>query len=101
MQDSKGNLWIATKGAGVVKAEPLSGKLRYRLTRYRYSADDVYSLSDDNVYCIYEDRQGRIWMATFANGVSYLTRDAEGKEIFISHRNNLKNLRATRKDIFG
>lgn len=91
MQDSKGNLWIATKGAGVVKAESMPGKLRYKLTRYRYSADDVYSLSDDNVYCIYEDRQGRIWMATFANGVSYLTRDAEGKEIFISHRNNLKN----------
>lgn len=90
MQDSHNNLWIATKGAGVVKAEPLPGTLRYRLTRYRYSADDVYSLSDDNVYCLYEDRRGRIWVATFANGISYLTRNADGKEVFISHRNNLK-----------
>ena len=90
MQDSRNNLWLATKGAGLVKAEPLPGKLRYKLTRYRYSSDDVYSLSDDNVYCVYEDKLGRIWVATFANGISYLVKNEEGKEIFISHRNALK-----------
>ena len=90
MQDSRDNLWLATKGAGLVKAEPLPGKLRYKLTRYRYSSDDVYSLSDDNVYCVYEDKLGRIWAATFANGISYLVKDEEGKEVFISHRNALK-----------
>lgn len=89
LQDSKHNLWIATKGDGLVKAEPQGG-MRFKLTRYRFHEDDIYSLSDDNVYCVYEDLHGRIWVATFAGGVNYLTRNAEGKEIFVNHRNNLK-----------
>lgn len=78
LQDSKGCLWIATKGDGLVKAEPHGGK--YSLTRYRYSKDDIYSLSDDNVYCVYEDKRGRIWVATFGGGVNYLTRDESGRK---------------------
>lgn len=89
MQDSKDNLWIATKGDGLVKAEP-QGASRYKLTRYEYNKDDIYSLSDDNVYCVYEDNRGRIWVATFAGGVNYLTRNQGGREIFVNHRNNLK-----------
>lgn len=88
-QDSKNNLWIATKGDGLVKAEP-QGAMRYKLTRYQYRKDDIYSLSDDNVYCVYEDIRGRIWIATFAGGVNYLTRNQGGREIFVNHRNNLK-----------
>lgn len=61
-RDSKDNLWIATKGNGLVKAEP-QGKAHYKLTRYRYRKDDIYSLSDNNVYCVYEDSKGRIWVA--------------------------------------
>ena len=88
-QDSKNNLWIATKGDGLVKAEP-QGAMRYKLTRYQYQKDDIYSLSDDNVYCVYEDMRDRIWVATFAGGVNYLTRNQGGREIFVNHRNNLK-----------
>ena len=89
MQDSRKNLWIATKGDGLVKAEP-QGNARYRLTRYQNDKDDIYSLSDDNVYCVYEDTRERIWVATFAGGVNYMARDKDGKEIFVNHRNNLK-----------
>lgn len=87
-EDSRGNLWIATKGEGLVRAERQG--TAYRLTRYKYSKDDIYSLSDDNVYGVYEDTQSRIWVATFGGGVNCLMRDEEGKEIFVSHRNNLK-----------
>lgn len=89
MQDRKNNLWIATKGDGLVKAEP-QGSARYKLTRYKYSKDDIYSLSDDNVYSVYEDSKDRIWVATFAGGVNYMTRNEQGREVFINHRNNLK-----------
>lgn len=91
LQDSKGVLWFATKGEGLVRAERTSpGASTYRLTRYRYNADDMYSLSNDNVYCVHEDHHGRIWVATFANGINYLSRNKEGHTIFINHRNNLK-----------
>lgn len=90
-QDSKGVLWIATKGDGLVRAEPTATpRLTFRLTRYRHEPDNMYSLSDNNVYCVYEDRKGRIWMATFAGGINYLSKDGKGRDIFINHRNNLK-----------
>lgn len=91
LEDSQKNLWIATKGDGLVKAEPTSLPYTYKLTRYAHREDDIYTLSDDNVYCVYEDKKGRIWVATFAGGVNYLARDGQGKEIFINHRNHLKN----------
>lgn len=91
IQDSKGIIWIATKGNGLVKAEPLSSDDRvYRLTRYLHNADDIYSLSDNNVYCVYEDHHGRIWVATFAGGINYISQGDNGETIFINHRNDLK-----------
>ena len=50
----------------------------------------MYSLSDNNVYCVYEDHNGRIWAATFAGGINYLTENEDGKVLFINHRNHLK-----------
>ncbi|MDR0988451.1 MAG: response regulator, partial [Prevotellaceae bacterium] len=90
-QDSRGNLWIATKGDGVVRARPTGEPFRYHITRYRHNPDDIYSLSNDDVYCISEDGQGRIWMATFGGGINYLSTDETGREVFINHRNHLKN----------
>ncbi|WP_071147055.1 hybrid sensor histidine kinase/response regulator transcription factor [Bacteroides ihuae] len=89
MQEKNGILWIATKGDGLIKAEKI-GQLKYKLTRYRYDADDIYSLSNNNVYCIYQDHHGRIWVATFASGLNYMSKDKKGNTIFINHRNNLK-----------
>ena len=90
-QDSKEILWIATKGDGLVRAESVAPNgLSYKLSRYRYNEDDMYSLSNDNVYCVYEDHNGRIWIATFANGINYISKDKAGNTIFVNHRNNLK-----------
>lgn len=90
MRDSKGIMWIATKGAGLIKAEPTGDAMQFRLTRYQYSPDDIYSLSDNNIYCIYEDSHNRIWIATFSNGINYITKNENGEDIFINHRNMLK-----------
>ena len=91
IQDSKGIIWIATKGDGLVRAEPTSSNgMSYKLTRYLHREDDMYSLSDNNVYCVYEDHYGRIWLATFAGGINYITENEAGKTLFINHRNNLK-----------
>ena len=90
LQDSKQNFWIATKGDGLVKAEKQKDSYHYKLTRYQHQEGDIYSLSDDNVYCVYEDKHGRIWIATFAGGINYMAHSQGGKEIFVNHRNNLK-----------
>ena len=78
LQDSKQNFWIATKGDGLVKAEKQRDSYHYKLTRYQHQEDDIYSLSDDNVYCVYEDKHGRIWIATFAGGINYMAHSQGG-----------------------
>ena len=88
-EDRNHNLWIATKGDGLVKAEPQAPQ-RYRLVRYRHHQDDPYSLSNDNVYSVYEDSKGRIWVATYDGGVNYLITTPEGKPRFIHAYNDLK-----------
>lgn len=90
MRDSKGIMWIATKGEGLIKAEPTTNDMKFHLTHYQYNPNDIYSLSDNNVYCIYEDKSGRIWIATFSNGINYIEKNDKGEDIFISHRNTLK-----------
>ncbi len=70
------------KGDGLVRAEPTSSNgMSYKLTRYLHREEDMYSLSDNNVYCIYEDHYGRIWVATFAGGINYITQNEAGKDI--------------------
>ena len=64
--------------------------MSYKLTRYQHDANDMYSLSDNNVYCVYEDHHGRIWAATFAGGINYISQGEHGETVFINHRNNLK-----------
>lgn len=91
MQDHDENLWIATKGDGLVKAVKQKEPYHYKLTRYQYHEDDIYSLSSDDVYCIYEDSHARIWVATFSGGVNYMAHNGKGKDIFINYRNNLKD----------
>ena len=90
MQDSEGNIWLGTKGNGLICAVR-RGELSYELMHYRYKADNIYSISDDNIYSIHQDYNGRIWLATFGNGINYIDKHDDGTIRFINHRNNLKN----------
>ncbi|MDL2282836.1 hybrid sensor histidine kinase/response regulator, partial [Parabacteroides sp. OttesenSCG-928-G06] len=87
-EDSKGNIWIATKGDGLYKVTEEGN--RYRLTQYLSNPDDLYSLSDNNIYCVYEDTKGRIWLATFGGGLNYMEQKEDGRALFVNHQNNLK-----------
>lgn len=64
-----GELWIGSE----------SGIYIYNLGRGNYrhlqsSSDDPYSLSDNAVYSLYEDREGGIWTGTYFGGVDYLPK---------------------------
>ncbi|MDL2304390.1 response regulator [Bacteroides sp. OttesenSCG-928-D19] len=89
MQDKDGNMWLGTKGEGLICAVKRGES--YELMRYKFKADDIYSLSDDNIYSIHQDYNGRIWIATFGHGINYIEKGEDGLVRFINHRNNLKN----------
>ena len=74
MQDSHGNIWIATKGDGIILAEKEG--THFKFTRFKYDEDDIYSLSHNSVYWLHEDKHGRIWVATFGGGLNYIQKSS-------------------------
>lgn len=65
VEDSRGTLWIATKGDGVWRYEHETGKFR----NYRYVASDSGSLSNNRVVRVYIDRTGQLWFCTEGGGI--------------------------------
>lgn len=89
-QDTSGTIWIGTKGNGLIEVRSgTTSPLCFRLKQYKYSAENIYSLSHNDIYAVCEDAVGRIWIATFGGGVNYVEQ-AEGRTRFINYRNGLK-----------
>jgi len=90
--DNGGNIWLGSKGNGLFKLTKTgTGKnIHFNITNYKYNPDDIYSLSSNNVYSIFEDHFHRIWIATYGGGIDLL-ENTNGQIRFISFRNKLKN----------
>ena len=61
-QDKSANIWIGMYTGGLNILNPVTGKIR----RYKSNPNDQSTLSDNSVYSIDEDRQGRIWVSTIS-----------------------------------
>lgn len=83
-EDNDGNIWLGTKGDGLVRMKP-SGQ-DYEWQRFRNSASDPESLSSDNIYSIEQDKDGRIWVGTYGGGISML-QDPDS-DTFVTVRNS-------------
>ncbi len=80
-------LWIATRGGGLNKLNPTTGEV----TVFKNNPSDKYSLSSNDVICVYKDSQGRIWAGT-TNGLNCLVEE-QGKTAFLrmDENNGLSN----------
>ena len=68
LTDSKGRLWAAgSYGLGLVDIDKPEATVVYR-----HSADNPHSVASQELYCIFEDRQGNIWVGG-DNGLSVLS----------------------------
>ena len=69
LADSKGRLWAAgSYGLGLVDPSKPEETICYK-----HIADDASSLSSSELYCIFEDKQGNIWVGG-DNGLSVLSQ---------------------------
>lgn len=75
-QDHTGTIWIGTKGNGLIAATPNGDSKSFRLQQYTAKTDNIYSISGNNIYSLYEDKQHRLWIATFEGGINFLNLDA-------------------------
>jgi len=82
MPDRAGQLWLSTKGDGLVKAVPdASVPGGYRFEHYKHDAADPKSISGNNVYITYQDSRGRIWAGTLDGGLNLMV-EKNGKVEF-------------------
>jgi ligand-binding sensor domain-containing protein/signal transduction histidine kinase/AraC-like DNA-binding protein len=91
LQDTKGAIWLGTKGNGLFKAEPVGhGQPKYRLIHYQNDKNDSNSLSSDLVYSLLEDRKGRIWVGTYEHGLNLVIQNGTHTR-FANANNTFKN----------
>ena len=89
-----GVMWIGTKGEGLFRATPCignKGEICFRIEKFAYHEEDPYSLSNNNIYDIFEDDRGCLWIATFGGGINYLENPGQYRPEFISYRNHLSH----------
>lgn len=89
IQDDELNIWVGTKGDGIYKLVPINGLIEFKITQYKNSPTDLYSLSSNNIYSIFQDNKKRIWVGTYGGGLNLLDSKQEGR--FYNYKNNLKN----------
>jgi serine phosphatase RsbU (regulator of sigma subunit)/ligand-binding sensor domain-containing protein len=64
VEEEKGVLWVATR-EGLNRFHPGSGKAVY----YKNDPGDIYSLSSDRVFTVYQTSSGVLWVGTEGGGV--------------------------------
>lgn len=67
LKDKDGFLWIAT-GSGLSRFD---GE---RFKNYKIDVESLHSLKENDLTCLYEDRQGNIWIGTVKSGIYLLDK---------------------------
>ena len=90
LEDRAGTFWLASDH-GLYTLDRASGKTR----RFAHNPDDASSLSNDFVWLLHEDRQGRLWVGTWDGGLElFEPRTAT----FIHHRTDENNQHSLASD---
>ncbi|MBM6991695.1 MAG: helix-turn-helix domain-containing protein [Prevotella sp.] len=85
MVDHKGRIWLSTKGDGLVLAtRDNTSAGGFRFTHFRHKATDLSTLSGNDVYMTYEDRQHRVWVGTLDGGLNLMSE--QGGKISFYHK---------------
>ena len=89
-QDEKDNIWICSKDNGLFKLTFDKDVKSYTMQNFCHNDNDKYSLSSNNTYQAVDDKDGNIWVATYGGGVNVLTRDKNGRPIFLHSQNEIR-----------
>ncbi|MBM4431232.1 MAG: GAF domain-containing protein, partial [Chloroflexi bacterium] len=75
---------VGTRGGGLDRLD----RERNRFIHYRADPYDPHSLSQDDVWCLYQDRGGVLWVGTFGGGVNKANRVHQK---FVHYRHDPEN----------
>ncbi len=81
--DRKGKLWIGTIGGGVNIYNPIKDSF----VNYQNNANDITTISSDDVHTIIEDSDANMWIGT-ANGLNLFLENSKAFKAYIYQVNN-------------
>lgn len=90
LEDANGDIWMGTKTEGLFQLKKKNNH-SYSIQQYNHQSEDPYSLSNNSVYSIFQDSQGRIWVGCYGGGLNLVSKADNGKIHFIHNGNRLKN----------
>lgn len=61
-------LWIGTENGGLCRLNTVTDEL----VTFQTNLQDAESLPDNSIWALYRDRQGRIWIGTYSNGITFI-----------------------------
>ena len=85
LQDSYGFVWIATRN-GLWRYDGGSYK------NYTKNENDPTSITNNNIYCLFEDSNKTLWIGTYGGGLLKYNRDFDNFERFTHDESNPKSL---------
>jgi len=93
IEDENGVLWIASKGSGLIKYDPISEKF----SNFRHVANNSNSLSNDNVNSILLGKNNILWIGT-SDGLNKF--NTENEEFMAYHFNSTDSLSISANSVF-
>ncbi|WP_448778758.1 two-component regulator propeller domain-containing protein [Bacteroides congonensis] len=90
LEDTNGDIWMGSKTEGLFQLRKKDNH-SYSIQQYCHQPEEPYSLSNNSVYSIFQDNQGRIWIGCYGGGLNLLSKTDNGKIHFIHSGNRLKN----------
>jgi len=92
MEDHEGNIWLGTKFDGLyLLKRNKQNEYNFSMEHFVNNPSDKYSLSNNDVYALYQDESSRIWVGTHGGGLNLLEIDENGTKRFINSANKLEN----------
>lgn len=90
LYDRNDFLWVAhgsEKGLHRIEFDSLRNGIISNIEVYNHDVRDETTVSDNSIFCLYQDKMSDIWIGTFGNGVNYYSRRAKSFNIINKYQN--------------
>jgi signal transduction histidine kinase/ligand-binding sensor domain-containing protein/FixJ family two-component response regulator len=85
--DRKNRLWFGTRWSGVVRLSNLERNVERQV--YSQRVPRPHRITNDCVYALYEDKEGRIWIGTDGGGISVVDPETDSVAWILKGERNL------------
>ncbi len=68
--NSRLDIWVGTTNSGLIRFDRKTNSFY----NYKYNANDITSLSKNNILSLFEDREGILWIGAKGGGINKITR---------------------------